>query len=53
MVLAKILIEEGTEVKVGSIVCISVDDVADVEAFANYKLDDSAAAEPAAPKKTE
>lgn len=41
MILAKILIEEGTEVKVGEIVCISVDDVSNVEAFANYKHDGS------------
>lgn len=41
MILAKILVNAGTEVKVGEVICVSVDDVKDVKAFENYKNDGS------------
>lgn len=40
MILAKILIEEGTEVDVNTTVAIYVEDEADVEAFKDFTIDD-------------
>lgn len=38
MILAKILVEEGSEIEVGSVVAISVEEEGDVAAFKDYVL---------------
>jgi len=47
-VLAKILVEAGTETDVGAPICVLVEDTADVAAFENFVVE-AAPAEPAAP----
>ncbi|XP_024426582.2 dihydrolipoyllysine-residue acetyltransferase component of pyruvate dehydrogenase complex, mitochondrial [Desmodus rotundus] len=51
--MAKILVAEGTrDVPVGSIICITVENPEDVEAFKNYTLDSAASTPQAAPAPT-
>lgn len=48
-VIAKILVDAGSEIKVGAPIMITVSDPSDVAAFKDYKLETSSAPEPTAP----